>query len=168
MYSQEWVQWAIDNDYVKKEAQEEEAQYEDIIDKYCDKLKYFFVFVSLIFVLYFVIFFIMKRNMPTDEPLSDMAFVIWRMFICISAILFVALYFCWEKVLKQDYQRRFTISIVIRQRLSEINAYNHLREVEEHKGKMKDFIEEVKKRDPPINPPVGQNLSELVPQASRN
>ena len=33
MYNQEWVQWAIDNDYVKKEP-EEEPELEDVIDKY--------------------------------------------------------------------------------------------------------------------------------------
>jgi hypothetical protein len=34
MYSQTWVQWAIDNDHVKKEGQEEPEEYEDIIDIY--------------------------------------------------------------------------------------------------------------------------------------
>lgn len=48
MYNQEWVQWAIEHDYVKKETQETEATpHVDIIDTYCDKLKYFFIFIIL-------------------------------------------------------------------------------------------------------------------------
>lgn len=34
MYSEEWVNWAIENDYVKKDHEEPEDEIEDIIDKY--------------------------------------------------------------------------------------------------------------------------------------
>lgn len=82
MYTQHWVEWAIENNYVKRDAEEQEEEIEDIIDKYCDKLKYFFIFIILVFILYFVIFFIMKRNMP-DKPLEDFVFLVWRIFIAV-------------------------------------------------------------------------------------
>ena len=67
-------------------------------------------------------------------------------------------------MLKKDYQKRFTLSLVIRQKLSEINAYPLLKELEDHKGGMKEFIEEVKKREIPKDIPKMQNLSEIVAQ----
>ena len=81
MYNQEWVQWAIENDYVKKDA-EDEPELEDMIDKYCDKLKYFFIFVILVFILYFVIFFIMKNAIPKALR-DDLIFLGWRLFVII-------------------------------------------------------------------------------------
>lgn len=77
MYSQEWVQWALDNNYVKKETQENEEPIIDIIDVYCDKLKYFFIFVILVFIMYFVIFFISKDGMPKNTY-EDIVFIVWR------------------------------------------------------------------------------------------
>jgi hypothetical protein len=34
MYSEEWVNWAIEKDYVKKDHEYPEEEIEDIIDKY--------------------------------------------------------------------------------------------------------------------------------------
>ena len=72
------------------------------------------------------------------------------------------LYFFWKNVLKKDYQKRFTLSLVIRQKLSEINAYPLLKEIEDHKGNMKEYLEEIKKRGPPKEMPTMQNLSEII------
>jgi hypothetical protein len=34
MYSQKWVEWALENNYVKKDEETQEEEYEDIIDTY--------------------------------------------------------------------------------------------------------------------------------------
>ena len=131
MYSEDWVQWAIDNNYVKKEGQEENESDEDVIDVYCDKLKYFFIFVVLVFILYFVIFFITKESIP-QKPYNDMVFLVWRIFVLFLISSIIGLYFFWVKILRIDYQKRFTISLIIRQKLSDVNGYGLLEEIEEN------------------------------------
>jgi len=164
MYSEDWVQWAIDNNYVKKEGQEENESDEDVIDVYCDKLKYFFIFVVLVFILYFVIFFITKESIP-QKPYNDMVFLVWRLFVLFLISSIIGLYFFWVKILKIDYQKRFTISLIIRQKLSDVNGYGLLEEIEENWGDINKYMKELKKRPPPVNPPVGQNLVDFVPQS---
>jgi len=167
MYSEEWVSWAIEHDYVKKDAVEEEEEVlEDIIDKYCDKLKYLFMFMILVFILYFVIFFIMRKNMP-EKTDNDIIFLIWRWFILLWVVTIILLVFFWAKVLSNDYIRRFKLSIIIRKRLSEINAFPLLTEIEGHRDNIREFYQELKQREPPTNIIVVQNLSELVPSNPR-
>lgn len=54
--------------------------------------------------------------------------------------------------------------MLIRNRLKEIDPYPFLKEFEDHKSKFGEFMEELKKREPPAVIPVGQNLSEIIPQ----
>jgi len=65
-----------------------------------------------------------------------------------------------NNVLERDYQQK----LVIRNKLREIDAYPLLKVIEDHKGHMKEFIEELKKREPPQNIPIGQNLADLIQQ----
>lgn len=98
--------------------------------------------------------------------MTDIVFFIWRIFLVVLTLSIILLYFFWARVLKRDYQKRFTISIVIRQRLSEINGYHLIEEIENHKGRIEEYVRELKAREPLANPPVGQNLSEIVPPRS--
>lgn len=96
------------------------------------------------------------------HPFDDIVFLVWRVYIGVLSVLLIMLYFFWKGVLKKDYQKRFTLSLIIRQKLSEINAYPMLKELEDHKGSMKQFLEEIKKREPPKEIPIMQNLSEII------
>jgi hypothetical protein len=95
--------------------------------------------------------------------MTDIVFFVWRVFLAVLTVLLMLLYLFWAKVLKNDYRKRFTLSIIIRQKLSNINGYQMLEEIETHKGKIEEYTRELKKREPPSNPVDGQNLSELVP-----
>jgi hypothetical protein len=98
--------------------------------------------------------------------MNDVVFFVWRVFLSVLTFLFMLLYLFWAKVLKRDYQKRFTLSIIIRQKLSHINGFQLLEEIEAHKGRIEEYTREIKKREPPSNPVDGQNLSELVPPRS--
>jgi hypothetical protein len=98
--------------------------------------------------------------------MTDIIFFIWRIFLVVLVGSIILLYFFWAKILERDYRKRFTLSLVIRQRLSEINGFQLLEEIETHKGRIQEYVRELKAREPLINPPVGQNISELVPPRS--
>ena len=66
MYSQKWVEWAIENNYVKKDEEVQEEEYEDIIDVYWDKLKYFFIFYLACFYLIFSNFLYYEEKYATS------------------------------------------------------------------------------------------------------
>eukprot|EP00347_Sterkiella_histriomuscorum_P004640 403359685 len=148
LYSQQWIEWAFEKNYIK---QPDTDNYEDdddddgmdLLDKNIDAFKFFFILLSLVCLFFFISSFLVSNSILSNILLDDPLFLTFRG--AFMSITIICLYFIykWRRMINVQDKQANGMNNNLQEQILQVHSGKLLILIEKSRGRGQELLEKL-------------------------